>query len=379
MSYSIPNSGIVPEMGGRIRRGVGPNTMRTLSWRISDRPNVATIDSAAAPRIDWITVRWMSAPRMKPKSGAVMKPSQKFPVYSSVNQATTVPTMKKSPWAMLMTSSSPKIIDKPSAISAMISPQISPFRASSSNVSIITRHDRRVRQSLPVGSVRPSQNRSKARSRQPPVGVRHKICHGAGGHHVPIDVEFFRCETQRQPDKLRQVQDRHVQVLFQILLDFTLEAVEYGMAKRAGRDHGLRAAGFRRQNVLPGELDRDLLIVCGGMKAAAFSPPAVFDRPATETFREPFQCDIVAGVDEAISRRWPRDVASVECRYGKVGQWIDHHLAQPRHSDVFVQHPQEMADAGFAAIAQSLSRQAAVDRRCELGIVDESGMRVEKV
>src|SRR6185437_15529726 len=161
--------------------------------------------------------------------------------------------------------------------------------------------------------------------------------------------------------------------------DFTLEAVEYGMAKRAGRDHGLRAAGFRRQNVLPGELDRDLLIMCGGMESAAFGPPAVFDRPATKTLREPFQRDIVAGVDEAIPRRWPRDVASVECRDGEAGQWIDHHLAQSRHSDVFVQHPQEVADPGSAAIAQPLFRQTVIDRPCEIGIADESGMRIEEV
>ena len=102
----------VPVIGGRMRRGVGPKTMRTLSCRISDRPNVATIDSAAAPRTGWMTTRWISAPRRNPISGATIKPSQKLPVASSVNQASTVPTMKKSPCAILMTSSRPKMIGK---------------------------------------------------------------------------------------------------------------------------------------------------------------------------------------------------------------------------------------------------------------------------
>ena len=51
----MPNKGTVPVMGGRIRRGIGPNAMRTLSCRISERPNVATIDKAATPWMGWIT------------------------------------------------------------------------------------------------------------------------------------------------------------------------------------------------------------------------------------------------------------------------------------------------------------------------------------
>ena len=65
--------GNVPWIGGRMRRGVGPKVMRTLSCRISDRPKVATIDSAATLRMGWITTRWISAPSMKPISGATMK------------------------------------------------------------------------------------------------------------------------------------------------------------------------------------------------------------------------------------------------------------------------------------------------------------------
>ena len=40
-----------------MRRGVGPKVMRTLSCRISERPNVATIESAATLWMGWMTVR----------------------------------------------------------------------------------------------------------------------------------------------------------------------------------------------------------------------------------------------------------------------------------------------------------------------------------
>src|SRR6266849_5616763 len=98
--------------------------MRTLSCRINDRPNVATIESAATLWMGWINNRWISAPSMKPTSGATMKSSQKLPVICSVAQVSTVPTMKKSPCARLMMSSRPKMMARPSAISAMIRPQI---------------------------------------------------------------------------------------------------------------------------------------------------------------------------------------------------------------------------------------------------------------
>src|SRR5207247_2650179 len=62
---------------------------------------------------------------------------QKLPVCMSTVQASTVPIMKKSPCAILMMSSRPKMIDRPSAISAMIKPQMRPLiartRTTSSN------------------------------------------------------------------------------------------------------------------------------------------------------------------------------------------------------------------------------------------------------
>ena len=110
--------------------------MRTPSCRISDRPKVATIESAATLWMGWMTIRWISAPMAKPISGATMNASQKLPVVCSVAQASTVPTMKKSPCARLMMSSRPKMMARPSAISAMIRPQISPFMARSRSLSI---------------------------------------------------------------------------------------------------------------------------------------------------------------------------------------------------------------------------------------------------
>ena len=66
---------------------------------------------------------------MKPMSGAMIRAGQKNPMLVKVVKAITVPTIKKSPWAKLMMSRRPKIIDKPRAISATISPKTMPFIA----------------------------------------------------------------------------------------------------------------------------------------------------------------------------------------------------------------------------------------------------------
>ena len=63
--------------------------------------NMHVIRLAARTRIGWITVRWMNAPTTKPISRATMNASHKLPVDSSVAQASTVPTTKKSPCARL--------------------------------------------------------------------------------------------------------------------------------------------------------------------------------------------------------------------------------------------------------------------------------------
>ena len=68
--------------------------------------------------------------------------------------------------------------------------------------------------------------------------------------HVPVDAQFLGRQPERKADQLRQVQDRHVELLAHVLLDLVLEAVEHGVAERAGRHHRLRAVRLGRLDVL---------------------------------------------------------------------------------------------------------------------------------
>ena len=116
-------------MGSRILLGVAPKVARTDSCSISERPNVATMESDAEFSTGRMTTRSIRAPKAIPSSGTIRKAIQKLPVIRMIVQANTVPIMKKSPWATLMMSSSPKMIDRPRAMRAMISPQTRPFMA----------------------------------------------------------------------------------------------------------------------------------------------------------------------------------------------------------------------------------------------------------
>ena len=87
-----------------------------------------------------------------------------------------------------------------------------------------------------------------------------------GRDHVPVDIEFLRRQSERQSDKLRQMQHRHIELLPKVLFDLVLKAVEHGVAERAGGHHRFGPAGLGCEDVLPGELDGNALVMarrCG--------------------------------------------------------------------------------------------------------------------
>ena len=133
-----------------------------------------------------------------------------------------------------------------------------------------------------------------------------------GRDHVPVDIEFFRRQSERQSDKLRQMQHRHIELLPKVLFDLVLKAVEYGVAERAGRHHCFGPAGLGCEDVLPGELDGDALVVPCGVEAATFSSPAVVDRTTSQDFRKLLDRRVVARIDKSIAARRAGDVAAIE-------------------------------------------------------------------
>ena len=180
-------------------------------------------------------------------------------------------------------------------------------------------------------------------------------------HHMPVDVHFVGREAERQTDQLRQVQDRHFELLAEVFLDFTLKPVENRVAEGTWGHHSLRTAGFCRQNVLAGQFDCHALVVRGRVKAAALVAPTVVDRSATEHLGQLFERDVISGVDKTVASWRACNVAALECRDSQVCERVDHHLTQPLLANIFIQNPKEVADARAAAVVQAFLRQLRID------------------
>src|SRR6516225_2953676 len=175
-------------------------------------------------------------------------------------------------------------------------------------------------------------------------------------YHVPVDLQLFGRQSERQAYQLRKVQNRHFQFLLDILFHFGLETVEDGVTKRAGRDHGRCSAGLCGKDLFPGQLDRDPLVVSGSMKSAAFGAAAILDRLAAQDFGKPLKGAVIAGIDKPVMCRRTSDMAAVKGCDRKACERIDHLLPQSRFADFLVQDPEEMTDLGASAVMQVLSR-----------------------
>src|SRR5207244_5340828 len=289
----MPKRRMVCSIGGSRRLGTAPKVRRAVSCRIIDRPKVATMESAAALRIGWITTRWMIAPSARPISGANRKASQKLPVICTVAHATMVPTMKKSPCAMLMMSSRPKMMDRPSAIRAMINPQTRPFIASSSSISMDS--SRRDRDDFSPG-------REVER------------------HDMLVHLQLLGCQPECQPDELRQVDDRQSETRLRVPFHVGLVGVEHRMTERAGSDDGGDAIVPGVLQVLADQLDRHGLFVSGGMEAAAFGAARIVDRSRAEDRVQLLQRLVVARVEEAVMAGRTGDMAAVEGAHVQAGE-----------------------------------------------------------
>ena len=72
-------------------------------------------------------------------------------------------------------------------------------------------------------------------------------------------------------------------------------------------------------------------------------------------------------------------MTSIERRHRQAGQGIGDEFAQAGLADILIEHPQEMADPGPAAVFETFLCQLFVDRLCELLVADERRMRIEQI
>src|SRR6476646_5446953 len=84
------------------------------------------------------------------------------------------------------------------------------------------------------------------------------VDHGCRLDHVLAETELLEVEPQRDPDQLREVQDRHAERAPDDLLGTGLLEVEVEVAQRAGRDQAVGVGVDRVAEVAAGLLERRL-------------------------------------------------------------------------------------------------------------------------
>src|SRR6185437_2384237 len=102
--------------------------------------------------------------------------------------------------------------------------------------------------------------------------------------------------------------------------------------------------------MLAGQFDRDALVMCRRVEAAAFRAAAVIDRFAAEKRRKPLQCHVVSRIDETITARRSRYVTAVKRRHRQPCKRLHDETAQLVLTDILVKHPKKMAYSGCAVI-----------------------------
>ena len=137
---------------------------------------------------------------------------------------------------------------------------------------------------------------------------------GVDRHDVPLELQLGLLEPGGDTDELREVEDRHLEVLARRRLQLRLPRVEREVAERARR-HDHVGAGFL------GLLDRlDQLAECrllarlDDREAAALDLRRIVDRLAAARLDDPLERPGPVGILEAEDLRGAQDLAAVERR-----------------------------------------------------------------
>ena len=126
-----------------------------------------------------------------------------------------------------------------------------------------------------------------------------------GLHHVAVQPELLGIEPQSQPDHLREMQDRHVELAADDPFGDGLLEVEVEVAEGARGDEAVRVGVDGIPEVAAGLLERGRLVHRDDREAAALAHPGVLDHGAAERVDDLMQVVVagVLGVDpEAVAR-----------------------------------------------------------------------------
>src|SRR6188472_1764624 len=131
---------------------------------------------------------------------------------------------------------------------------------------------------------------------------------------MPLELELGVGEPGGDADQLREVQDRHLEVLSGLLPQLRLPGVEREVAERAGCDDRVGAGLAGLLDRLDQLAERGLLARLDDREAAALDLRRVVDRLAAAGLDDRLERPRLVRVLETEDLRRPQDLAAVEGR-----------------------------------------------------------------
>src|SRR5262249_12370235 len=134
------------------------------------------------------------------------------------------------------------------------------------------------------------------------------------GDDVPLELQLRLLEPGRDADELREVEDRHPEVLAGRRSQLRLPRVERQVTQRTRRHHRVRSGLRRLLDRLDQLAERRLLARLDDREPAALDLRWIVDRLAAARLDDPLERPRAVGILEPEDLRRTQDLAAVERR-----------------------------------------------------------------
>src|SRR6266540_5309448 len=169
---------------------------------------------------------------------------------------------------------------------------------------------------------------------------------------MPLELELGLLDARRDAHQLREVKDRHPEVLSRRGLQLRLPGVERQMAERARSDHRVRAGLLSLLDRLDQLAERRFLAGLDDREPAALDLRRVVDRLTSARLDDPLERPRPVGILEAEDLRRSEDLATVERRDLQALQAAVRRLLQQLVAFAFGDLPEEVPHLDVAAVGR---------------------------